>query len=207
MFNFVSLQICDRTFLFLDFTITPPAELPKLVFCNFHDILLLFISFYLINKNWTQSKDSLVKMKMLFSEILNKSTKVFCALGPSAYWVPTSSAELSIKLCVCERMNVHTFVCMPADNEDSKPNSSPLWIVTGARLPGISTALSPLHPISMPKPQNFYKWTCTASINPTSTPKLQNFYKYICTASGKLYVCQHISVYQVCNLCELDDLR
>ena len=84
LFNFVSLQICisDRTFLFLDFTITPPAELPKLVFCNFHDILLLFISFYLINKNWTQSKDSLVKMKMLFSEILNKSTKVFLCLGP-----------------------------------------------------------------------------------------------------------------------------
>ena len=98
-----------------------------------------------------------------------------------------------------------SYVCS-ADNEDSKPNSSPLWMVTGARFPGISTALSPLHPISMPKPQNFYKWTCTASKNPTSTPKLQNFYKYICTASGKVYVCQHISAYQVCNLCELDDL-
>ena len=78
-------------------------------------------------------------------------------------------------------MNVHAFVCMPAHSEDSKPNSSPLWIVTGARFPGISTALSPLHQISMPKPQNFYKSTYTASLNPTSTPEPLYIYKYMCT--------------------------
>ena len=146
-------------------------------------------------------------MKMQFSEILNKSTKVFLCLGPICLLSSNFISWTVKKNCACvnEWMYIRSYLCS-ADNEDSKPNSSPLWIVTGARFPGISTALSPLHSISMPKPQNFYKWTCTASKNPTSTPKLQNFYKYICNASGKVNVCQYISVCQVCNLCELDDL-
>ena len=163
--------------------------IPKLVFSLLKRLFFATFTIYhwfLFHFTWPiktehKARTPWLKWKYSFSEILNKTTKIFCALGPSAYRVPTSSAELSKKLCVCERMNVLTFVCMPADNEDSKPNSSPLWIVTGARFPGISTALSPLHQISMPKPQNFYKSTYTASLNPTSTPEPLYIYKYMCT--------------------------
>ena len=145
-------------------------------------------------------------MKMQFCELLNKFTKVFWALGPSAPRVPTSSAELSKKI-VYVWTNECTHVRMYA----------PPIIKTANQIPRLcELSQGPGFQVFQPHCRLFIQYQCQnlklfqmylrclskSNIN-TKTPILFQIYVN-CTASEQVYVCQLISVCQVCNLCELD---